>query len=475
MENSQLISILRTLDKRERREFRKWLASPFLNQRQDVMDLYEYVTTADHLEQDKFLEKEKIFRKIFPGESFDDARMRQVAHFLLKQLENFLAYQEINTEPRHMPLALARALRKRKLSKSFLRTLKILEEMHDAGERKDTLSLRLHYDQLNEHSTFLNEQSGRTDIKLQAAIDALDIYLLAEKLKQACYVLAHQKVYTIQYRHRFLDYVLEEIRLHPSLLEHPSIHLYYHIYQAQVLPEREGEEHFFKLRNSMATFFGYFSEAERRDIYLMTLNYCVQKMNSGNAAFVREAFELYRQGLESQVLIQNGSLSKTTFLNITAIGLRLKEYDWIASFISHYTPLLEEQHRESFSLFCQAKMFFEKQEYKKAMALLVQFDPDDILINLNAKSMLLKMFYEQGETDALESLLDSFNAYLKRKEIIGYHKQIYTQLVKYTKRLLRINPFDQQQRQKLRAEIETANPLPERGWLLEQIDKISSY
>jgi hypothetical protein len=240
-----------------------------------------------------------------------------------------------------------------------------------------------------------------------------------------------------------------------------------------VSPGKEGESPFFQLRDIMERHFGFFSEAERRDIYLMALNYCVEKMNRGAANFVREAFELYRQGLVSGVLIQQGNLSKGTFFNITAIGLRLKEYDWIADFISRYTPYLEEQHRDSLSQFCQAKLFFEKQDYKRAMSLLVQFDPDDLLINLNAKSMLLKMFYEQEELDALESLLESFNTYLKRKEIIGYHKQIYSHLVKYTKRLIRINPFDAAQRAALKEEVQHANPLPERQWLLEQIEKMA--
>ena len=475
MENSQLILLIRSLDKREARELRKWLLSPFHNQREDVVLLFDYLTSANHLLDDKFLEKSKVFRKIFPSEPFDDAKFRQTTHFLLKQVENYLAYQEITSDDRQLPLALARSLRRRKLGKSFVKVVKQLKEVQLEGLRQDTGSLRMHYDLLNEYSTYLNEQSGRTDINLQATIQALDTYIIAEKLKQACYVLAHQKVYKINYLHRLLPEIIQEVSQNPELLDLPAINLYYNVYLTQVSPDKEGEKHFFQLRDIMERQFSFFSEAERRDIYLMALNYCVEKMNRGVTPFVREAFELYRQGLVSGVLIQNNTLSKTTFLNITAIGLRLKEYDWIADFIPTYTPFLEEQHRDNFSQFCQAKLFFEKQDYKKAMSLLVQFDPDDILINLNAKSMLLKMFYEQDETDALESLLESFNMYLKRKEIIGYHKQIYSHLVKYTKRLIRINPFDQAQRKKLKEEVQTANPLPERQWLLEQIDKMASW
>lgn len=271
-ENSQLILILRSLDKRETRELRKWLLSPFHNQREDVALLFDYLMSAQHLEDDKFLDKSKVFKKIFPGEAPTTARHILPKRPLFAQTSrNYLSYQEIVADERQVPLALARALRKRRLGKNFVKVVKQLQEVHLKGSRQDTGSLRMHYDLLNEYSTYLNEQSGGTDINLQATIDALDTYIIAEKLKQACYVLAHQKVYKIDYQHRFLPEVLQEVAKRPELLELPAINLYYNVYLTQVSPDKEGEVHFFMLRDIMERQFGFFQEAERRDIYLMAL------------------------------------------------------------------------------------------------------------------------------------------------------------------------------------------------------------
>ena len=66
MKNSQLVEIARTLSKKEVREIKKWLASPAHNHRDDVVQLFDYLLQGQHLEVDKFLEKTRVFKKIFP-------------------------------------------------------------------------------------------------------------------------------------------------------------------------------------------------------------------------------------------------------------------------------------------------------------------------------------------------------------------------------------------------------------------------
>jgi len=57
-----------------------------------------------------------------------------------------------------------------------------------------------------------------------------------------------------------------------------------------------------------------------------------------------------------------------------------------------------------------------------------------------------------------------------RKKAIGYHKANYKNIIRLTKKLLKLNPFSKAQKEKLRLEIEQSQPLTERKWLLEQLD-----
>ena len=196
-------------------------------------------------------------------------------------------------------------------------------------------------------------------------------------------------------------------------------------------------------------------------------------MNAGTPSFIREAFEMYRLGFEKEILIENKQLTRATFHNVVSIALKLKEYDWVQNFINDYQQYLKEEHREGFVYYSMARLHYEEKDYDKAMKLLVQeVHYDDIIINLSAKTLLAKMYYEQDEFDVLESLLESMRTYIQRKKVLVYHKNNYKNIIKYTKRLLKVTPYSSTKKEKLRNEIATATPLTEKEWLLYQLDNL---
>ena len=83
-------------------------------------------------------------------------------------------------------------------------------------------------------------------------------------------------------------------------------------------------------------------------------------------------------------------------------------------------------------------------------------------------------YYELSEYQTLESLLESIRAYLQRKnKMLGsQHIALYKNIVRYTKKLIKVNPYNKEQVAKLRLEIEAATPLTEKAWLLKQLDDL---
>lgn len=473
MKKTQLIAVLKTFGKKEHKFFVKWLASPVFNQRTDVQRLYKYLLQGNHLTENKFLEKERVFKKIFPSIPFNDAKLRQTVHFLLKQVEDFLVYQQQKEDLLGQHLLLTKVYRKRKVPTAFQRQIKIAQKAFSQTKEKNNRTLRLQYELGDEYITYIKEQPEKVSINFQESIDALDMYVVAEKLKQACHVIAHKKVFKSEFEIRFLPSILNSVKNDPQLIKQPSIAVYFHGYLMQIEKDEPlAEKHYFYLRKLIEEKFNSFPDNERRDIYLMALNFCIRKMHGGFQKFLREAFEMYKKGLDDYILIQEGILSSITYLNISTLAIRLKEFEWTKKFVANYSGFLETQDRENFKQYTLAKLLFEQKKYSEALELLVQFESKHILVNLNAKQMLIKMYYEQDKVDILESLLDSLSIYLRRKEIIGYHKANYQNIVKYTRKLLRLNPFDKEKRAILLKEIEETSPLTEQTWLLEQIDKL---
>ena len=85
--------------------------------------------------------------------------------------------------------------------------------------------------------------------------------------------------------------------------------------------------------------------------------------------------------------------------------------------------------------------------------------------------MLLRMYYELEEYDALHSLLESFVTYIRRKKI-AYHRENYLNLIKFTKRLLMLAQYDHKATMMLRQAIEKEPHLAEKQWLLKMLDAI---
>lgn len=470
MEKSNLINTLRTFDKKEFRDFRKWLQSPAHNQREDVMALFDYLASGNHLFSEKHLAKPKAFRAVYPDRTFSDAEMRQVMHFLFRTVEEFLVHQELLKDEVRVQATLAKVYRKRQLPKLFKRAMdsgwKIQDRQHTRNSQFYENEMLLQYEQYS----YLSGLGRNVPLNLQEVSDASDVAFLANKLRLGCIMLSHQAVFKTEYDMGILTEAVHKVEEEERYLDVPAVAIYYHGFRAISMPEKE--EHYQKLKAEILRSGSLFPHSELRVIYLMAINYTIQKTNAGKRDYFREAFELYQAGMKTDLFLENGMLSRFTFGNSISIALNLKEFDWVEKQIAESSPKLEEKYRENFVRFYRARLHFERKEYDEAMLLLAQSDYDDILMNLHAKTMLMKMYYELDEENVLDSLLSSMRTYLQRKKLLGYHKTNYKNIISLTKKLLRINPFESGQKEKLKTEIEATSPLTERNWLLEQLDKM---
>ncbi len=382
-------------------------------------------------------------------------------------MEGYIVHKELCEDDTQTNLALAGFYRKRKLDKLFQKTIKKVESTLDNAGIHDRTFYENEYALYNEKQLFKSGKKRTVSLNLQKYSDALDLDYLAKKMNQTCIILTHQRVFKESCDIGLLDQVLDYVEQN-EFFHSPAISIYYYIYKTLTVPKETN--YFQNLKTEIEEHGHRFTHSEIRDIYLMAINYCIGRMNAGDEAFVKEAFDLYREGLQKGILIDDKVVSRFTFLNVIRIGLRLKEFEWVDSFITDYEKYLERRHRESIVHYSRSRYYFEKRDYNRAMRLLIQVEYDDILINLNAKSMLLKIYYEQDELDALESLLDSLRAYLNRKEVVGYHKANYQNIIRFTKKLTRVTPYRDDQKKKLEKEIKEASPLTEKEWLLQQLE-----
>ncbi|MEZ4920951.1 MAG: hypothetical protein R2792_17750 [Saprospiraceae bacterium] len=468
MQKSILLEVVRSLDKKEMRSLNKWLRSPAHNQREDVLLLFDYLQQA-LTKSDKAMEKERAWPHVYPGEPYDDARFRQVMYFLGKAVEEFVAFEHFKENAVQYHLSLASIYRQRKLEKAYKQALRLSGSNLENQPLRNSYYLLQRYFLESEENDYLSGITQSAMVNLQETVDALEKWFIAEKIRSSLSMLAHHTVYQkAQYDHGMLDETLEYVR-QKELLDVPAIAVYYYAYLAITNPDEES--YFDQFEKQLYNVEQGFDRSEFRSLYLAAINYCVPKINQGRQDFARRAFELYKQGLEKDVLLENNQLSRYTFINIVGSALRLKEYAWATHFIETNQKYLEEKQRKSLVHFNLSRLYYEKGDYDEAQKMLLDFEYDEMHLNIIAKTMLLKIYYEQVELDAFESLLESMRIYLQRKEALDpARKTAYKNMISLMRKMLNHNPYSKAQTERLREQINQTQPLMERDWLLRQLE-----
>ncbi|MEM9824652.1 MAG: hypothetical protein AAF985_26430, partial [Bacteroidota bacterium] len=403
---------------------------------------------------------------LFPTQAFQDVKIRLLMSDLFKLLEKYLSYINQEQKEETHKIDLASIYRKRKLPKHFEKTIRqIKNHQQKQAIRDNEYYDRLYQIQLEEYE--FHSSLNRTEVfNLQALSDTIDLAYLSKKLKRVCFLLSHQSVYKTEYDFGLLHGILNQIE-DSDYLQVPAVAVYY--YGIFLLKGQEKAAHFTTFKQLLFDQGHCFPHTEIRDLYLLALNYCIKKVNAGAIGFIQEGLDLFKMGLEKELLVENGLLSRFSYNNIVALGLRNKEYDWIEQFINQYRSKLDRKFRERTYSLAMARLQYERKAYSEALQHLQKAEYKDLLTNLIAKTLQVKIFYELKEFDLLESHLQTLKTFIRRKKAISYHQQNYLNLVRYTQKLLKLNPYDKKAKETLKVAIENEEILSERNWLLQQL------
>lgn len=466
MNNSVLFQVFSSLSSKEIREMGLFIQSPYINRRDEVSRLYDFFVKNSSISEGA-LRKEKAWKYIFPNKAYNDKEMRYAMSFLLKALRQFLVYKEVDEDKAQSQVLLCRSLRHRRLNKLFEKEVKKTLEWQENQPFRNTLYHYNNYQIQFERYEYISQKRRSGDMPLQKLSDELTYFYIADILRQSCTILTHQTISTRDYDLKLLNEVLKHVEGNDYSFA-PAIPIYYNSYKA--LSNLDNESHFHEFKKLLYKHWNLFPLAECQDLYLLATNYCIKRLNKGDHKYIREGFDLYKSGLENQIFLEDGYLASFNYKNISRLGLALGEYDWVETFLNQYRKLLEPKKRENDYTYNLAFFYFQKRDYNNAMQLLQKVDFDDVLNNLDARRMLLRIYYELGEYDALDSLLDSFKTYISRQKDIGYHKDNYLNLIRFVKKMIRSNLSNSATRIALMDEVKNTPAFSEQNWLLKQLE-----
>ncbi|MBK8968213.1 MAG: hypothetical protein IPM36_16415 [Lewinellaceae bacterium] len=466
MENSRLAQLLQRLSPVERRKFERFLQSPYFNTRSDVLQLFNAIRAS--LESNAALpERDAVFQAAFPEQSFSAGEQHLLMTYLARLFEQFIRIEQIKFSPELEDWLGVKAMQRLGLENESARAIKKAIQRLESGQLRSVGYHEQAYRLLYEHVRQRRSQPEKSASHLQQLSQRLNTTLAVMCLRQASFVLSEKAVYNMEPDTWFLPEVFRWVETddHVSM---PAVGAYY--FACKML--LTGAENWFKaLKTNLSEHSAAFPPEELYDLHMMSINYCVRKLNAGDEHYFQEIHELYKVGLETKTLLHNGALSPLSYYNIVISGLKVNALDWVAWFIPQYKNSLERRFRDSAYSFNMARLHYARREYGEALVLLQKANYRDLLTNLAAKTQMLKIYFEQGELEVLRSHLDAMSHFLRRKRVIGYHRENYLNIIRAAKRLLALPPQKSPEREQLRQFILSTDPLTERKWFLEVLER----
>jgi hypothetical protein len=478
VKDRKVYKILKFLDVYELNSLRKYLLSPFFNQNQGCIKLFDLV--VDYMKADPPIEytNEQIWHHV-QGENipFVDVKLRKLFSDLFGLIEDFLMQTELQADKDQCLYLKLKAIKQRNIKDMYAPAIAEAQQLQKLRQNK---SAEYYLHQYNEQK-FIQEfkldgdiVSRREDLDQKLNLEEvsmnLDIFFIAEKLRYYANLLAWNRSYNINQKIVGIDIILK-LAKSPIFRDFPPVAIYFTIVQTYL--DEANEEHYEKLKGLMDKYLHLFPRDEAKAIYEAILGYSVTKSNKGDSRYDKEAFELYKKSIDLELIFQSDkTISPREFRNIVFYGIRQNDYKWVEEFINSFNIYLDPLLRESNVNFSLARLEMNRKNYLKVIELLAYTDYTEVFQALLSRTLLLASYYELKEYDSLESLFASFKLYLDReKSLAESRKEQYYNLIKFTKRLMKLTRLDRPKIFKLREEIENSIVV-NRAWLLEKIDDI---
>ncbi|MEO8149549.1 MAG: hypothetical protein ABI723_18055 [Bacteroidia bacterium] len=465
MYNSKLHTLISSFNKFETNAFEKYLVSPYFNVDAKLQRFFPVLLKFSST--DIPYTKNDVYKKCFAKQRYDDKEMRYLISSLSKHLENFIALRKFSNDSLLFNSTLAKELSKRDCEKAYQF---VFTELKNDDAIKDASFFYYQFLAEENHLTYLSQkQTRKFHFSLDAVLHNLETFYLSKKLQLACDVTNLKNVIQGETELHLID-ELKSLAASKSFVDVPAVKIYLNI--LNTLTEPQNEKHFETLRIILLKYGEQFKPADLKDMYQYLKNYCVKKLNEGDASYTKKLFEIHKNILANKRIMNHDWLSEWEYKNIVTISLRLNEKKWCRDFINKYISYLKPGARTNALTYNLAYWYYYDNDYKQTLKQLQKVEFTDVFYQLDARVLQLKIYFETDDYETLFYHVSAFRIFLKRnKSISEYQRTIYRNLVKFTAKLARAG-VSKIKLKKVSTELASINQVADKKWLEQKLEEL---
>lgn len=473
MKNAKFIQILRTLNKEEFKKLGKFVRSPVFNTNKTIIKLYDILKPIYPEFNDDFVEKERIFKKLFSYEKFKEKKIRNVSSKMLKMLEEFLGFTYYHKDTIRKELNILNELSNKSLENLTTSKYNLIKKTINKIEIKDIAHYYFLYE-LNEiykESLFNTTKNLATNFAfIQNIFNNLSnfIVLIFINYKIEKNLLADE--YTDKIDSHLVDLVLEYLDSNQNQFT-DSIILYYKLLKLLEGGDDNTYNEIKELKNRHLSTISYDLKSK---INIVLLQYLMKNKNSKNYFnYRKEDLELMGSPMDH---LLGGFIPDNVFNHYVIDYISLEKFEECKYFINKYNPFLKHTIRENVVNFNLGKLYLSMGKYDKSLNFFLKLKKIHWWYEINIKCSILICYIELEKINEAKSLIKSYRKFLNSNKITDSSaKEVHLNFVLITEYLLQFYITGNYTiLEKTCKQLLYTNNLTHRKWLSRKIDFLLS-
>ncbi|NOS85289.1 MAG: hypothetical protein HOP31_09130 [Ignavibacteria bacterium] len=490
--NEHLTAMVRSLSKKDIRDFRKFLRSSYLNPYPKAEILFNSLISFNPDISGSKYNRLEVFSRMKTGKQYNDSTMRDLLSKLKYLLEKYLAYCSFEKDEYDHITQLRKQLYSRRLydqiEKNIMQAEKTIPGYNVADPDYFYKKIKVETEKFNNfviNRKLYNEQSLNDSIISlnSSAKNQLALFIL-ESIKQNDNILKITKRQEKTKTRNVIPELLKPINLKKiivSLKKNNSelshiFQIYFNLYL--LFSTGKGEKYFHLLKQDIIENSDKINADELHFLFGRLIDYCVNMCNDGRSEYYKELFNAYVIMLEKKYYTNSSNkyISQDLFRNIFQTSIRINNLKWAEEFIVKYRKELHPVNRDSMFYYCYAYIYFESGNFDKALEYILKIKQDYFALKIDIKILHLKIYFELGMYEQVYNQLDSFKHFITNHEqIIPGRREKIKDFLYYFERVLKAKlKEDEESVGFLHQELTKKNDRQFFNWLTQKAEKLSN-
>lgn len=468
--------------------FADFLNSPYFNRKKQLTRFFGYLSKFYPGFDDKKLEKEFVYKKIFPKSRFNGQVFKNLCSELYSHAKEFITIDSYKKKTYRHQINFIEILEKKRIDELYLTELKSLEkELKNSPyyerlfmDKFETEGLKINYHlnrsrQKDSMYHGINEGTELLKFFIVNATRILFGFTINRAIFNAKFSDNAFEIFTKGIIEKgMLDTAINFIETN-KINDWEIVTINYYLILALLYPGND--EYYEKAKGLVFNNINKFSREHQFEIPNALFTICTRRIN---VLHTREnynrAFELVQFQLSNNLFktFNESFITVYKFRNVFMIALSLRKYKWIKEFTEKYIKEVTPVDRENLWNHCNAFIAFNNNDYKRSIDYLNKVKFDQFIYKIDVKNLLLLNYYELGYFENARSLITSFRQFLKTNKFVSSQfAESNNRLIKRYETLLDLtDSYDEIKLDLLRKDIIESPYMIYGDWFLKVLDRI---